>query len=84
MKPTVNNIIRLWFGADTPIKHYKIKLNPELWEICQRVSQEFTPPSGAQLKENYRKSDKTSFARAVLEELEQLHEHAEESYDLAH
>ncbi|GAB3978684.1 hypothetical protein GCM10028806_42340 [Spirosoma terrae] len=84
MKPTVGNIIRLWFGADTPIRQYKVKLNPELWAACERVSQDFVPPSGILLKENYRKSDKTSFARAVLEELDQVDEEAEEHVGLAH
>ncbi len=74
MKPTVGNIIRLWFGADTPIQHYKIKLNPAIWAACQRVSQDFKAPSGALSKDKYRKSDKTSFARAVLDELDQTRE----------
>ncbi|GAB3890147.1 hypothetical protein GCM10028825_26280 [Spirosoma agri] len=74
MKATIGNVIRLWFGADTPIRHHKIKLNPLLWAACQRVSQDFKAPSGALVKERYRKSDKTSFAKAVLEEMDQTEE----------
>jgi hypothetical protein len=69
LKLTVNNIISLWFGADTPIRQYKIKSNPALWAACQRVSLRFTPPSGASTLEQYRKSDLVSFARAVAQEL---------------
>ncbi|GAB3023887.1 hypothetical protein GCM10027185_23230 [Spirosoma pulveris] len=71
MKSTVENIKNLWFGADTPIRQYKIKLHPELWAACQRTSQEFSPPSGAMHVDEYRKSDKIAFAKAVLNELNQ-------------
>ncbi|WP_420148987.1 hypothetical protein [Spirosoma sp.] len=70
LKVPVSNIINLWFGDDTPIRQYKIKMNPKLWVTCQRVSQTFTPPSGALKQENYRKSDKVAFARAVLQALQ--------------
>ncbi|MFD2570845.1 hypothetical protein ACFSUS_09395 [Spirosoma soli] len=70
MKPTVNNVINLWFGAETPIREYKIKLNPKMWAACQRVSQSFTPPSGIKQADLYRKSDKIAFAKSVLEELD--------------
>ena len=70
IKPTVSNIINLWFGADTPIRQYKIKLNPDLWGACQQTNQKFTPPSRSQPIEQYRKSDKVAFAKAVLMELE--------------
>lgn len=70
LKPTVNNIINLWFGADTPIRQYKIKHNPNLWEACQHVDRGFRPPSSKRLIEQYRKSDKAAFARAVQQELE--------------
>ncbi|GAB3925215.1 hypothetical protein [Larkinella terrae] len=70
LKPTVNNIINLWFGADTPIRQYKIKLNPDLWGACQQINQDFYPPSKSQYIEQYRKSDKVAFAKAVLEELD--------------
>ncbi len=69
MKATVNNIINLWFGDDTPIRQYKIKMNPLLWVSCQRVSQTFVPPSGAKTLEQYRKSEKVAFARAVQQVL---------------
>lgn len=69
MKVTVNNIISLWFGDDTPIRQYKIKMNPLLWVTCQRVSQTFTSPSGTEPLEQYRKSDKVAFAQVVQREL---------------
>ncbi len=69
MKVTVENIVRLWFGADTPIRQYKITMNPQLWATCERVSQDFTPPSGVLNQEQYRKSDKIAFAKAVQEKL---------------
>lgn len=69
MKSTVENIKNLWFGADTPIRQHKIKLHPELWAACQRTNQGFNPPSGAMHIDQYRKSDKMAFARAVLKEL---------------
>lgn len=70
IKPTVSNIINLWFGADTPIRQYKIKLNPDLWIACQRINRDFRPPSKRKHVEVYRKSDKVAFAKAVLEELD--------------
>ncbi len=70
IKPTVSNIINLWFGADTPIRQYKIKLNPDLWIACQRINRDFRPPSKRKHVEVYRKSDKVAFAKEVLEELE--------------
>lgn len=83
MKATVNNVINLWFAADTPIRQYKIKLNPEIWAACKKVSEEFSPPSGRLSNQQYRKSDKASFARAVLEELNQTKFAEEEEYHLA-
>lgn len=71
MKSTVENIKNLWFGADTPIRQYKIKLHPELWAACQRTSHDFNPPSGATHLDDYRKSDKIAFAKAVLNDLNQ-------------
>ncbi|GAB2526842.1 hypothetical protein [Spirosoma aerophilum] len=69
MKSTVDNIKNLWFGADTPIRQNKIKLHPTLWAACQRVNETFQAPSGALTIEQYRKSDRLAFARAVLKEL---------------
>ncbi|AKD57044.1 hypothetical protein [Spirosoma radiotolerans] len=84
MKSTVDNIKNLWFGADTPIRQNKIKLHPELWAACQRVNQHFTPPSGALHIDQYRKSDRLAFARAVLKELNQKESVMEPSmYDMA-
>ncbi|MVM29228.1 hypothetical protein GO755_04225 [Spirosoma sp. HMF4905] len=71
LKATSNNISSLWFGADTPIRQYKIKSNPELWEACQRVNLVFKAPSGASSTEHYTKSDKSAFVRAVQEKLYQ-------------
>lgn len=79
MKSTVDNIKNLWFGADTPIRQNKIKLHPELWAACQRVNEQFNPPSGALNIEQYRKSDRLAFARAVLRELNQEHAFPEEN-----
>ncbi|WP_461055736.1 hypothetical protein [Spirosoma arcticum] len=70
IKPTVSNIINLWFGADTPIRQNKIKYNPELWAACQRVNQGFRPASKKRLIEQYRKPDQVAFARAVQQELD--------------
>ncbi|AUD04447.1 hypothetical protein [Spirosoma pollinicola] len=78
MKSTVDNIKNLWFGADTPIRQHKIKLHPELWAACQRVNEGFSPPSGAPHMEQYRKSDRLAFARAVLKELNQQESVSEE------
>lgn len=69
MKVTVRNIMNLWFGDDTPLRQYKIKMNPQLWAACLRVHQTFTPPSGALSQEHYRNSDKVAFAHAVQQEL---------------
>ncbi len=71
LKITVNNIISLWFGANTPIRQYKIKLNPELWTACQCVYGQFIPPSGADSLEHYRQSDRVAFAKAVMQEVTQ-------------
>ena len=70
LKPTISNIINLWFAADTPIRQNKIRLNPELWRICQAVSRDFRPPSKRQQVEQYRKSDKVAFATAVQQLIE--------------
>ncbi|WP_338871026.1 hypothetical protein WBJ53_24310 [Spirosoma sp. SC4-14] len=69
IKPTVNNIINLWFAEDTPIRQYKIKLNPDLWVACQHIHQDFCPPSKIREVERYRKSDKVAFAKAVQQQL---------------
>ncbi len=71
LKVTTSNIVSLWFGADTPIRQYKIKLNPDLWAACQRVNSRFTPPSGAGSMADYRKSDLVAFGKAVVQELKQ-------------
>ena len=69
MKPAIPNIINLWFGADTPIRQFKIKHNLDLWEACQRINQVFRPASEKRIIEQYRKSDKVAFARSVLQEI---------------
>lgn len=69
MKVTKSNIIGLWFGADTPLRQYKIQSNPVLWDACLRAHIGFTPPSGAASLDQYRKSDKNAFAEAVEREL---------------
>lgn len=74
MKGTTNNIIALWFGADTPLRQYKIHLNPKLWAACLQVNDNFSPPSGATSIDNYRKSDRIAFARAVEHYLTQTNE----------
>ncbi|GAB3699598.1 hypothetical protein GCM10027592_25830 [Spirosoma flavus] len=71
MKVTPANIIRLWFGADTPIRDYQIKMNPRLWAACMRVNMHFIAPSGASTYAQYRKSDKVAFARLVQEKLQE-------------
>ncbi|WP_460952182.1 hypothetical protein [Spirosoma daeguense] len=71
MKHTVANIIRLWFGADTPIRDYQIKMNPRLWEACLQISQDFVSPSGVHTRARYKKSDKVAFARLVQEKLQE-------------
>lgn len=65
MKVTPSNIIALWFGADTPLRQYKIQANPKLWAACLQVNDEFSPPSGAVSLNDYRKSDRLAFAKAV-------------------
>ncbi|WP_138993231.1 hypothetical protein [Larkinella sp. C7] len=82
MKGTSNNIISLWFGADTPIRQFKIERNRPLWSACQRVSQVFVAPSGALTPDQYRKSDRSAFARAVLEELNYRRVPEEATYEL--
>jgi len=69
LKPTVSNIINLWFGVDTPIRQYKIKFNPDLWGACQHINQDFRPAARRQPTETYRKADKVAFAKAVQQEL---------------
>lgn len=69
LKVTASNIIGLWFGADTPLRQYKIQSNPVLWDACLRAHIGFVPPSGAASLDQYRKSDKNAFARAVEREL---------------
>lgn len=78
IKPTVSNIINLWFGVDTPIRQYKIKLNPDLWVACQRANRDFRPPSRRKQIELYRKSDKVAFAKAVQEELDRIRSTSDE------
>jgi len=74
LKVTISNIIGLWFGADTPIRQYKIVRNPELWAACLDIAEAFMPESGATTVEQYRKSDKVAFARAVQTKLAQARE----------
>ena len=69
MKATKANIIRLWFGADTPIKDYQIKMNPALWKACIEVSKTFVPPSGAGERSLYRHADRHVFVRMVQQVL---------------
>ena len=88
MKLIVKNIANLWFSADTPIRQYKIKLHPEVWAACQKVSRNFNAPSGAIRIEQYRKSDKVAFANAVLDVLDKSNSPAKEDapikvYDFA-
>lgn len=71
LKVTPSNIIGLWFGADTPLRQYKIQSNPVLWDACLRAHIGFLPPSGAASMDEYRKSDKVAFAQAVECELTQ-------------
>lgn len=80
MKVTVRNIMNLWFGDDTPLRQYKIKMNPHLWAACLRVNQTFTPPSGAVSQANYRNADKVAFARAVQQEIQARKVLVEETY----
>ena len=71
MKLTVKNIVDLWFSVDTPIRQYKVKLYPDVWDACQKANRYFKPPSGATHIERYRKSDKVAFAQKALNELQQ-------------
>ena len=78
IKLSVKNVIDLWFAEDTPIRQYKIRLNPVLWATCQQVSKTFKAPSGRLLPGQYRKSDKVAFAKLVLERLSETEEVAED------
>ncbi|WP_425290946.1 hypothetical protein [Spirosoma linguale] len=69
MKATKANIIRLWFGADTPIRDYQIKMNPALWKACVVVNETFIFPSGAVETGLYRRKDKLAFASTVQQVL---------------
>ncbi|MBD2756746.1 hypothetical protein [Spirosoma validum] len=80
MKVTVRNIMNLWFGDDTPLRQYKIKMNPHLWAACLRVHQTFNPPSGALSQDVYRNSDKVAFARAVQQALQSREVLVDEAY----
>lgn len=68
---SVKNISSLWFSVHTPLRHFKLKVNPELWAACQKVDLRFKSPSGAAQPNQYRKADKMAFAEAVLNELNQ-------------
>ena len=72
IKLSVKNVIDLWFAEDTPIRQYKIRLNPELWATCHEVSKTFKAPSGRLLASQYRKSDKVAFAQLVLDRLSKV------------
>lgn len=82
IKLSVKNVIDLWFAEDTPIRQYKIRLNPVLWATCQQVSKTFIAPSGRLAPGQYRKSDKVAFAKLVLERLSEL-ETVEQDYRVA-
>ncbi|MFD2938253.1 hypothetical protein [Spirosoma flavum] len=58
-------------------------MNPQLWAACQRVNQGFIPPSGILNQEQYRKSDKTAFAKAVQETLKAKEIMVQEIYEWA-
>ena len=66
VKLTEKNVINLWFAEDTPVRQYKIRMNPALWAMCQLISRNFKAPSGRLIPKQYRKSDKVAFARLVL------------------
>jgi hypothetical protein len=66
MKVTVKNVVDLWFAEDTPIRDYKIRMNPQLWAMCQQVSEQVSVPSGKLSQQQYPKSAKVAFARLVL------------------
>lgn len=70
IKPTIGNIISLWFGVDTPLRRHRIQLNPVLWSACQRTGLTFNPPSKVKEIERYRSADRMAFAKAVQQELE--------------
>ncbi|GAB4020876.1 hypothetical protein EXU85_03915 [Spirosoma sp. KCTC 42546] len=82
VKLSIKNVIDLWFAEDTPIRQYKIRMNPKLWAMCQQVSQDFKAPSGRLTPNKYRKSDKVAFARIVLDNLEQGQTEATSDEDL--
>lgn len=85
IKLTTKNVIALWFGEDTPIRQYKIRMNPKVWAMCERVSQDFKAPSGRLRQSDYRKSDKVAFATLVLEALEHQGDNVEKDmFDLAY
>jgi hypothetical protein len=67
VKLSTKNVIDLWFAEDTPIRQYKIRMNPNLWAMCEQVSQDFKAPSGRSTPSQYRKSDKVAFAKIVLD-----------------
>jgi hypothetical protein len=69
LKMTRRNIIRLWLGAPTPIRQYKIQLNPDLWAAYLNVNKQFNPPSGASSIAMYTKADRVAFAELVEQEL---------------
>ena len=83
MKPTVKNVIDLWFAEDTPIHQYRVRLNPELWAICGQISQDFKAPSGRLRQEQFRRSDKICFAQAVLQVWDKNKVAEEDLYDMA-
>lgn len=87
LKLTVKNVVDFWFAEDTPIRQYKVRMNPKLWDMCQQISLDFKAPSGAQEPKQYRKSDKVAFAKIVLTALggAEIGEHAEsEEFDMAY
>ncbi|GAB4030348.1 hypothetical protein [Spirosoma gilvum] len=69
VKLSIKNVIDLWFAEDTPIRQYRARMNPRLWEMCQQVSKDFVAPSGRLMPSQYRKSDKVAFAKLVLDRL---------------
>lgn len=69
MKATKANIIRLWFGSDTPIRDYQIKMNPLLWDVCIQVDKTFILPSGSKKPGLYRRRDRMVFADMVQQVL---------------
>ena len=85
VKLTVKNVIDIWFAEDTPVRQYRIRMNPKIWEMCQQVSKDFKAPSGRLIQEQYRKSDKVAFARLVLVGLEKAELSSETaSFELAY